>query len=483
MTCDRVVTPPEILRGERTMMSKLIISALTLCVSGALSTILASTPTTTKQQITKRVDYLQAQINELRTQQKKERQKKKAPDRKCSKKSCKYRLSPLSIGPYLHKTPAFDASDLVINIPTVREDVRLLLLQHQLEEECRALGVPLPEMPRVVFSGKLEGQTSYGSTYAGSRNANINFSGAEFDTYVQANPWISGYMALDYDPDELSDASRVFMNRAFIMIGNLSQFPFYLSVGQVYVPFGRYSSMMITTPVTQALGRTRARAITLGYQQTGNNALHAELYGYPGLTNNFYRTNHNNQWGTDVGYEFSDGDRVSGEIGASFISNLADSQGMQAMAFLDNETLRHRVPALGVYGSLAIKPVVFIAEYVDALKRFDIHDVNFANRGARPTAFHAEANYMIKTSSKPSSIGIAYGHTTQALAVALAQDRYSFFYNVNIWKDTNFALEYRHDVNYTRNAISTGTNPTPAKIVVGLGKSDNVVTAQFDLYF
>ncbi|MBW5803075.1 LbtU family siderophore porin [Coxiella endosymbiont of Ornithodoros amblus] len=474
MTCDRIITSPEILRGKRTMMSKLIISALGLCISGALSTTLASTPTTTNQQITKRIDYLQAQINKLRTQQKKERQKK----------SYKYRLSPLSIGPYLHKTPAFDGSDLVINIPSVREDVRLLLLQHQLEKECRALGVPpLPKMPRVVFSGKLEGQTSYGSTYAGSRNANINFSGAEFDTYVQANPWVSGYMALDYDPDELLNGSRVFMNRAFIMIGNLSQFPFYLSVGQVYVPFGRYSSMMITIPMTQALGRTRARAITLGYQQTGNNALHAELYGYQSLTNNFYHSNHNNQWGTDVGYEFSNGDRVSGEIGASFISNLADSQGMQAMAFLDDETLRHRVPAMGVYGSLAIKPVVFIVEYVNALKIFDIHDVNFANRGARPSAFHAEANYMFKTGPKPSSIGIAYGHTTQALAVALPQDRYSVFYNVNIWKDTNFALEYRHDVNYTRNAISTITNPTTDKIVAGLGKSENVVTAQFDLYF
>ncbi|WP_042526382.1 hypothetical protein [Coxiella burnetii] len=58
------------------MTSKLVISALGLCVSGALSTTLASTPATTNQQITKRIDYLQAQINELRTQQKKERQKK-----------------------------------------------------------------------------------------------------------------------------------------------------------------------------------------------------------------------------------------------------------------------------------------------------------------------------------------------------------------------------------------------------------------------
>nr|WP_285896428.1 hypothetical protein [Coxiella-like endosymbiont of Rhipicephalus sanguineus] len=44
-------------------------------------------------------------------------------------------------------------------------------------------------------------------------------------------------------------------------------------------------------------------------------------------------------------------------------------------------------------------------------------------------------------------------------------------------------MEYRHDINYSRNAISTRINPIASGIAADLGKSDNVVTAQFDFYF
>ncbi|WP_157843747.1 LbtU family siderophore porin [Candidatus Coxiella mudrowiae] len=465
------------------MSSKFLVSIVSLCVASALTSSLAAT----NQQINKRIDHLQEQINQLRAQQKKSQNKPTHThhyqEYTCPNGKCVYHTSRLGIGPYLNTQESFDGSELIINTPTVREDSRILLNQYQLEQECREMGIPTPPLPRVIFSGKLEGQIAYGSTYAGSRTANIKFSGAELDTYIQGNLWVSGYMALDYDPDELVDGSRVFMNRAFVTIGNLSRFPFYTSIGQVYVAFGRYNSLMISSPVTLGLGRTRARALTVGYQ-TGKNALHAEVYGYQELTNNLSHSNQNNQWGTDIGYEFNNGGRVSGEVGASLISNLADSQGMQATVFLHDETLHHTVQAIDFYGSLAIDPVVFIAEYVGALRSFDVADVSFGNQGAaRPTAFHAEANYTFHTGSKPSSLGIGYGHTTQALALGLPQNRYSIFYNVSIWRDTNFALEYRHDINYSRNAISTGINPTPSGIAADLGKSDNVVTAQFDLYF
>ena len=465
------------------MSSKFLILVISLCVASALTPSFA----TTGQQIKKQIDYLQAKINQLRTQQKQE--KKLVHTHHYRKHTCPndkyvYHTSYLGIGPYLSTQEAFDGSELVINIPTVREDARILLRQYQLEQECCKLGIPTPPVPRVTLSGKLEGQVTYESIYTGSRTTNINFSGAELDTYIQGNSWISGYMALDYDPDELLDGSRVFMNRAFVTIGNLTRFPFYSSIGQVYIPFGRYSSLMISPPVTLELGRTRARALTIGYQQTGNNALHAEVYDYQELTNNnLSHSNQNNQWGADFGYGFNNGSQVSGEVGVNFISNLVNSQGMQAAVFLHGAILHHTVQAIDFYGSFSIDPMVFVAEYVGALRNFDITDVSFADQSVRPTAFHTEISYRFHTGSNPSSIGIGYGHTTQALALDLPQGRYSIFYDVNIWRDTNFAFEYRHDVNYLRNAISTGINPTSSGIAADLGKSDNVVTAQFDLYF
>lgn len=486
------------------MSFKLLISALGLCVFSAFGiTLSGNAPAAVDQQINKRINYLKAQISEPSTEQRAQKKQKKTPSRMTiCYQAKKYNIgqcqeyhasSSLDIGPYLNRDAIFDGSKLIINVPTVREDSRLLVQQYQLIQECHELGIPTPDLPRVTLTGKLEGQTSYRSTYTGgSQNDNI-FSGAELDAYVQGNSWVSGYMALDYAPDERRDGSRLFMNRAFIAIGNLSQFPFYISVGQVYTPFGRYSSLMVTAPVTQALGRTKACTLTFGYYQkmgNNNNALHAEVYGFQGLSNNNLarRSNQNNEWGTDIGYEFNSGCRLSGEIGAGYISSLVGSQEIQNMMFLNTEeNLRYHVPALNVYGTLAINPVVFFTEYVGVMRSFNVNDISFTtNQGTRrrrPTAFHTEASYRFKTDSKPSSIGISYGHTSQALTLGLPQDRYSIFYNINIWRDTNLSFEYRHDIN-CRPSGSTLLDVAPNNVVTtDFGKSNNVVTAQFDLFF
>ena len=476
------------------MIFRLLVSILGLFISGVLSITSVDASVFTDQKTTKYTNYSYFRIHKLHTQQKKGGEENFP--KKCPEKSYQNHFPCLSVGPYLHKIPAFDGSDLIISIPTVREDAHLILLQQQLAREYHQLGLTIPDTPIVIISGKLEAQTSYESSYTvgasadmNLKSANINFSGVELDTYAQVSPWVSGYIALDYDPEKPQQRdSLVFMNRAFIIIGNLSQFPVYASIGQVYVPFGRYNSMMITAPVTQVLGRTRARAITLGYQQTGSNALHAEIYGYQGILNNAHTKYNNNEWGADIGYEFTDNHCISGEIGASFISNLADSQGMQSVTFLHDGNFRHLIPVMGMYGSLVIKPVAFVAEYISSLKNFEIDDIDFKNKiiYPRPAAFHMETSYTFRKALKRlGSIGMGYGHTSQSLAaLSVPQDRYSVFYSVNIWKDTNFSLEYHYDVNYIRNIILMDANKKLVNLINGINKKiDNAVTAQFDLYF
>ena len=483
------------------MSFKLLVFVLVLYVFTAFITTLARTPTA-NQQINKQTNYLKTQIREPRTEQKTQKKKRKnfpkmticyqEKERNSrqykQKQYCVFSL--LGVGPYLNKDAAFDGSKLIINVPTVREDSRLLMQQYQLIQECYELGIPAPYLSRVTLTGKLEAQTSYGNTDGSqSDNININFSGIELDVYVQGNSWVLGYVALDYAPsDKYQDSSRLLMNRAFIAVGNLSQFPLYISIGQAYVPFGRYSSLMVTAPVTQVLGRTRARTLTFGYQQTGNknNVLHAEVYNFQGSSNSNHltRNNQNNGWGTDIGYEFN-GCRLNGEIGAGYISSLVDSQRAQDTVFLNTENLRHHIPALNVYGTLSIDPVVLLAEYVGTIRSLNVNNISFSNQEGllqklqkSLTAFHTEASYRFKMGSKPSSVGVSYDHASQASALGELKDRYSIFYNMNIWRDTNLALEYRHDINYR-----AGGAPVLDNVVIDCDESDNVLTAQFDLFF
>lgn len=470
------------------MPSKLSVSAI-LCVCGALSctAYAQSRHISSNEKINQRINYLQHQVDELKAQVRKQKKKKTKSKylptpNTCTTGKCQYNPSRISIGPYITKDALYDGSELITNTPSVREAARLLQAQVKLEQECQQLGIPGPQYPRLTFSGYLEGQAAYSNPYTGSAINNINLSGAELDTYVQASPWIHGFMALDYDSNDVNNGSKVFLNRAFILIGNLNRLPLYTEIGQIYVPFGRYSSLFVTAPTTQGVGRTRARSLVLGFQQTGDNRFHAEIYGYQSVTNNIGKGHTTNEGGADAGYNFNLG-KVSGYVGASMISNIADSQGFQATSFLNNESLHHSVPAYDVYGSLTLKPLTLIAEYVKVMRRFAITDVAYSNHGARPSAYNVELDYSFNTGSKPSAVGITYQGSSQALALGLPQQRYGVVYSVNIWKDTQFRLEYRHDKNYKDSAATSTVNPTTPAVATDLGKSDNAVTAQFDLYF
>ena len=468
------------------MLPKFTVSALTLC-------ILAGTyPLTVYSQEQKKTTQIKKNV--IKKNIGKENKQTPAYVVDCNGQTCTY-FNPIynpervTIGSYINQDSLYDGTDLIVNVPSVREAARLLLRHLQIEKESVKLGIPEPHFPRLTFSGFLEGQASYTKPYTGSAINSINFTGAELDSYVEASDWASGYMALDYDSSELANGSRVFLNRAFITIGNLNKAPAYGVIGQVYVPFGRYSTAFITTPITLAVGRTRARSLMLGFQQVEKNSGYGEIYSYQGLTTPVNQANTMNEWGADAGYNFQISDKISGYIGSSYISNLADSQGAQGTIFVLSENLNHRVGAGDLYGSLAINPFVFIAEYIVALQSFNINDVPYVNHGAKPKAYRAEVDYTFHTFGKPSSFGVEYGGSQQALAFGVPEQRYGAVYNINLLRDTNLAIEYRHDVNYPASAATvSGPNtftprPTPPNIAADLGRSDNVITAQFDLYF
>ena len=57
--------------------------------------------------------------------------------------------------------------------------------------------------------------------------------------------WANGLFVLAYDDSAPSTGScvtnaRVYLSRGFLTIGNLDAFPMYFTIGQMYVPFGRY---------------------------------------------------------------------------------------------------------------------------------------------------------------------------------------------------------------------------------------------------
>ncbi len=420
----------------------------------------------------------------------------------------------VSIGPYVNVPIQFNGRQLIVNDPKINTDVALLKLRKAAQAGMAARGIHTGEdthHSHLLLSGILEGQGQYirygqqgGNLGSGNNgtSSNIDLSAAELDGFLLTpSPWVSGFFSFSYDngtdPIETNSRvlnSRVFLNNAFIILGDFSRSPFYGTIGQMFVPFGTYSSVFISSPLTKTLGRTKARALLVGYQGQAANDLYLALYAFKGDSHGS-ATSRINNGGINLGYRF---DKlcpyVNGNIGVGWIANIADSVGMQHTNNIPQfngfagpvpyglEKIVHRVPALNVRGIFSIGDRIdLIAEYVGVTTSFNPNDLSFNASGAKPWAFNTEASYTFQAFDKPSSIGIGYSQGHEALAINLPEKRMGIVINTSIWHNTIQSLEFRHDINYASSNTSTGSNVSP--VSTGLGTSDNVITLQFDLYF
>lgn len=415
--------------------------------------------------------------------------------------------------PHLGLRTAFDASDLIVNMPTMNEDLRLLRNRYRYETEIE--GNPLYfTRPVIEFSGKVQGLGTYSRTYGGVSISDVNVENARLDTLVQASEWAMAFMSLTFDPTFLDPAlsgvgsrvrnSRLFLERGFVTIGDLQKSPFYFSVGQMYIDFGRYASMMVSAPMTLVLGRTNTRAVNLGYfdHHTG---LYTSAYGYRGDSNTG-NPNSINAGGANVGFEKKYGELAT-NIGFGWNSNIANSQGFQGTGngpgtfqgfgqTPNTEVLVCKVPAIDAHGEFGYKAWSFMAEYVGVTRPFNPADMSFnfqgpagtTPKGARPQAMHLELNYHFKFfNDKPTAIGLAFDNSWQALALNIPKRSFTFVMTTSLWKETTQTIEYRHGVNYNAKDVATGRcsvagaiTSCPAPVT---GRERNTILFELGVYF
>lgn len=423
----------------------------------------------------------------------------------------------VSTGPYIGVPLQYSGSNLIINNPSINQDVALLGLRKNINQRLASIGLtPRDERPHLLLSGVVEGQAVYRNRgdHPNSNSSDINLTSAGIDAYVLGTAWTSALISLNYDGSNGANTgsfsnysrtqnSRVVVNKAFIVLGNFSQSPWYGTIGQMYVPFGQYSSTMISSPLTKLVARTQARALLVGYQKQAPCAFYGALFAFRG-DSRLGGTNRINNAGLNVGYKFDTG-YYKGNFGGGVIANIADSQGMQNNGFSvvplrvvfppvplvftgfggvsgsGSEDLVHRVPAYNVRGLFSFGPTLdLVAEYVIASTPFSRADMTMKSHQARPQALNVELAYSFQGLSKPLSLSGGYGMTKDSLALGLPAQRWSAVLNTSVWRNTLQSLEFRHDINYAASAYATGSGlPVPQ----ASGSSDNIVTAQFDLFF
>lgn len=411
--------------------------------------------------------------------------------------------TPVISSPYIGINSEYNASDLVVNQPYVNEDLYLLQQRKQIFNYLQQSGHQLSDTPVINLSGKIESQiyhTNHFGNFQNNSATDIDLTGIELDTEILVNQWVTGLIAFVYDntpPTDMSprriDNSRVLLERGFLTIGNLAKFPLYATMGQFYVPFGQYSSSMISDPFTKTLGRTKARALELGFSKQFNdeNDLNLSAFIFRGPSRTSLDNNGLRNYGANAEYIFTK-PKWNIDIGGSYIRNIADSLGMQhngnngpgnfeGFATNNNTELMNPVSGLDARGTLSVGAFSLTSEYVTASRSFAQSVLSINGQGAKPAAFHTEAAYKFDVLEKPSAIIIGYDQSKDALGLLFPKKRYIATVSTSVWKDTIESLEFRHDIDYSAMDVATGQsgfNP-----INGTGKSGNTITLQIGLYF
>lgn len=404
--------------------------------------------------------------------------------------------TPVVASPYLGSRPAFDGSDYIVNISSINRDVRLMQQRRRMYRAYQNMGYPIPERPIIALSGKAEPVGMLNSNYVGDTNVDFTLGSSELDVAAALNQNVEAYIAIAYDqsPPEVGprvNNSAFNLNMGFVNIGNLDKSPFYFTAGQLFVPFGRYASSMISAPLTLNLARTKTRPFILGYKSQGNTGPFAATYVYRSDTT-LGRTG---VGGANAGYSFAFA-KVRGEVGTSYISSMDDAAGMQSTAanpgtfggfgsLIHGSEAVRKTQAVDIYGNMAYERFNFAAEWVSATEAFRAQDLSFNGRGARPQALQTEIDMTFRAFNKPASMGVGYQWTKDALALNLPQHRFIGVFSISIWKDTIESIEYRHEIDYGADQFANGA--APAGIInsptLGTGGTSDTVSAKIGVYF
>lgn len=286
----------------------------------------------------------------------------------------------------------------------------------------------------LTLSGLVEVEANHSKDFDGNSSSGLELATVELAIDAQAHPWVQGHVLFLY---EEGDEDDVVIDEAIITIGNSEETPFYLSAGRMYVPFGNFSTFMISDPLTLEMAETQETAVQIGY---GSANWHSAIYAFNGDTSEGDDSSTIEQYGAHVGYTFEE-ERWNVTFDASYTSSLFDSD-LLAEEFEDAAFSGDYIPGLGVHGIVAIGNVTLIGEYIAALEDLDVEGDKI-----NPYTFNLEGAITFELVGHETALALAW-QGSKDLAGILPEQRFMASIGVSLFEDTALTLEYAYDNDY-----------------------------------
>jgi len=313
----------------------------------------------------------------------------------------------------------------------------------KLEEKVEA-GASDKWSDRITLSGAIEVEAAWerfnynNSAQDDEEASDIALATAEIGLEARIAEHVSGHIVLVWSED---DTEPVDLDEGFILVDGEDACPFYLAAGRMGLPFGRYESHMVSDPLTLELGEIGETALQVGVH---NDVVDVSI----GLFNG------------DIDKAEEENDRpesyfisavitlpekfISGfglTAGASYLSNLGDSNGLQDQSSAG--TVQDYVAGAGLFISAAWRDTLFCeVEYIGALDEFEDGELECVEGGAKPRAWNFE---LAAAPVEALVIAVRYGGSRDG-GDFLPEKQYGLSLSYELFENTTLAFEYLRSV-------------------------------------
>jgi len=261
------------------------------------------------------------------------------------------------------------------------------------------------------------------------------------------NRWVTGETNFLYEDPGFSDTdASLNVEEGFITIGNMDEFPFFAKVGKFYVPYGAVlthfpDDPLMDVPVTLAFGEINEKALLAGFEKWG---LSLSAYVFNGsVEKNFDDADAIDSFGIDANYTYeSEPNELTLQVGASYLSNLADTDGISGVV---PGTLERLVDGWAAYLSSSWGKFFLDAEYMGALDEFRVAELADENgMEAEPSVWNIEFG-LNHDWWRNLEVAFKIAGSDEAENLSIPETRFGVVLNQEIFENTILSAGYLND--------------------------------------
>ncbi len=309
------------------------------------------------------------------------------------------------------------------------------------------------------ISGLIEVEAASAEDFSGNHTIDTTLSTVELRVDATLQNLISAHVGFLYEEDETDFG----LDEATITIGPSGGKSFVF--GKMYVPFGRLDSFMVSDPQTLVMAETVETVLMLAVE---NAAGYGSLYLFSGDSDESSVVASGDDDTVSGGFNLGRRDAERYDIGVGYITNIGDSDTLQALGTGSLGEVESNVPGASVHLQIRSGNTVFLAEHIMALESFSNGDLGgTVSDEEQPVATNVEVAFV---RAGGSVLALGYQTTDEAQFIGLPRSVTSLVMRKEFIPGASLALEFAQMEDY-------------ATIDGGTGKTANAITLQIAMEF